>query len=86
MLPNNRGLVLFLTSSLLAWVSSLAEDAVDTCYNAGFDKNSLLCSNCDNLHEFGLDSLRSGCESCCVQDKVNEVTKKHHFARLEVCG
>jgi len=86
MLPNHRGIVLFLTSSLLAWVCSLAEDAVDTCYSIGFDKNTLLCSDCDSLNEFGLGNLQGGCDSCCIHDKVNEVTKKHHFARLEVCG
>jgi len=86
MLPDYKGIGAFVLASLCMVVLSAAEDLVGKCHSLGFDKNALLCSSCDSLNEYELGSLKNECTGCCVQDKVNEVTKKHHFARLEVCG
>lgn len=38
-----------------------------SCKERGFSP-SLLCSSCDELKQFGLETLEEGCRECCQSD------------------
>ncbi|EEB11766.1 15 kDa selenoprotein precursor, putative [Pediculus humanus corporis] len=62
-----------------------AEFRSDDCAHLGYNKANLLCSTCDQLTEFKLDTLKETCYECCNKDDVQENIKKYAKARLEVC-
>lgn len=72
--------------TLVSIVRSATELSAEECLALGLNKNFLLCSSCDALKEFNLDTLESGCRSCCTQDDVNSTPSKYPRAQLEVCG
>jgi anaerobic ribonucleoside-triphosphate reductase len=64
----------------------VAKLTAEECMALGLNKNFLMCSSCDALKEFSLDSLESECKSCCEEDDVNATPTKYPRALLEVCG
>lgn len=62
-----------------------AEFSSEDCSQLGFNKANLLCSSCDQLKDFGLESLRDHCRECCQRDENSPTDKRYASAILEVC-
>ncbi|CAH1271254.1 SELENOF [Branchiostoma lanceolatum] len=57
----------------------------EKCQDLGFTTN-LLCSSCDELKQFQLQSLEDNCRQCCQQDNPGSTQQLFPGALLEVCG
>jgi len=85
---------IFLSLSVLYMVISYVRSELsgEECLKLGFNKSNLLCSSCDILENFDLNSLKDPCYDCCTAGAGaepgagGEGAKKYHSARLEVCG
>ncbi|EDV96199.1 selenoprotein F [Drosophila grimshawi] len=75
--------------ALLALTSCLkhthAEFTAADCRELGFIKTQLMCSNCDKLDDFGLETLKPHCKECCTQDQQTAAQRTYAKAILEVC-
>ncbi|XP_071440449.1 selenoprotein F [Hetaerina americana] len=76
--------VLFIFLSLSGCFTN-AEFSADDCWSLGFNKANLLCSSCDQLPNFGLETLKDHCKQCCHRDDSVNAVKQYARARLEVC-
>lgn len=65
--------------------SVLAEFSTEDCASLGFIKANLLCSSCDQLKDFNLETLVTHCKECCHQDESAPKEKKYARGILEVC-
>jgi len=72
--------------TILVHVVSSIELSAEDCLQLGFRKSDLLCTKCDELSKFDLDSLKDSCSNCCQRDSASDEVKKYSSARLEVCG
>merc|ERR1712243_319192 len=82
-----NGLILCAIGSLMALVeSAVSELSTEECFAVGLNRANLLCSSCDTLKEFSLQTLESNCRKCCQEDDVNSSPTKYPRAQLEVCG
>ncbi|KAF2367840.1 Selenoprotein Sep15/SelM [Trinorchestia longiramus] len=62
-------------SFLTSLTQSVGKLTAEECMALGLNKNFLMCSSCDALKEFSLDSLESECKSCCDEDDVQAFVK-----------
>ncbi|KAM8708974.1 hypothetical protein ACLKA7_015873 [Drosophila subpalustris] len=76
-----------LVFSLLAILSrqTRAEFTAANCRELGFIKTQLMCSNCEKLDDFGLETLKPHCKQCCTQDQQPAAQRTYAKAILEVC-
>ncbi|XP_014088642.2 selenoprotein F [Bactrocera oleae] len=65
--------------------SIFAEFTTQDCRELGFNKAQLMCSSCEKLNDFGLDSIKSHCKECCTLDKQPAAQRRWPKAILEVC-
>lgn len=86
MLLDTGGISLFIFSSLITLVRSATELSAEECMALGLNNNLLMCSSCDALKEFNLNTLEPDCRGCCTDDDVNSAPTKYPRALLEVCG
>ncbi|KAH8370157.1 hypothetical protein KR093_002408, partial [Drosophila rubida] len=64
---------------------SYAEFTAADCRELGFIKTQLMCSNCEKLDDFGLETLKPHCKQCCTQDQQQSAQRTYAKAILEVC-
>ncbi|KAH8306962.1 hypothetical protein KR044_001688, partial [Drosophila immigrans] len=62
-----------------------AEFTASDCRELGFIKTQLMCSNCEKLDDFGLETLKPHCKQCCTQDQQPAAQRTYAKAILEVC-
>ncbi|XP_017072072.1 selenoprotein F [Drosophila eugracilis] len=55
------------------------------CRELGFIKAQLMCSSCDKLDDFGLDTIKPHCKQCCTLDQQPAAQRTYAKAILEVC-
>jgi len=81
------GITLFILGTLMTWIeSAVSELSTEECFAVGLNKANLVCSSCDTLKEFSLQSIESNCRKCCQEDDVTSSPTKYPRAQLEVCG
>ncbi|XP_055912413.1 selenoprotein F [Eupeodes corollae] len=80
-----KSFLLFAFIALIHFCSSNAEFTTQDCRELGYIKSQLMCSSCDKLDEFGLESLKPHCSECCKEDKIAPTMKRYPKAILEVC-
>ncbi|XP_055844556.1 selenoprotein F [Episyrphus balteatus] len=71
--------------AITSFCASNAEFTTQDCRELGYIKSQLMCSSCDKLDEFGLESLKPHCSECCQEDKTSSTEKRYPKAILEVC-
>ncbi|XP_039485991.1 selenoprotein F [Drosophila santomea] len=62
-----------------------AELTAADCRSLGFIKAQLMCSSCDKLDDFGLDTIKPQCKQCCTLDQQTAAQRTYAKAILEVC-
>ncbi|EDV51941.1 selenoprotein F [Drosophila erecta] len=62
-----------------------AELTAADCRALGFIKAQLMCSSCDKLDDFGLDTIKPQCKQCCTLDQQPAAQRTYAKAILEVC-
>ncbi|ALC43913.1 CG7484 [Drosophila busckii] len=62
-----------------------AEFTAADCRELGFIKSQLMCSTCDKLDDFGLETIKPQCKQCCTQDVQPAAKRTYAKAILEVC-
>lgn len=76
---------LFTICCLFQYSTTLAEFTAQDCRELGFIKSQLLCSNCGNLKDFGLEEIKEQCIECCQKESVGSAARKYPKAILEIC-
>ncbi|XP_017018397.1 selenoprotein F [Drosophila kikkawai] len=62
-----------------------AEMTTADCRELGFIKAQLMCSSCDKLDDFGLETIKPHCKQCCTLDQQPAAQRTYAKAILEVC-
>ncbi|XP_017003526.3 selenoprotein F [Drosophila takahashii] len=62
-----------------------AELTAADCRELGFIKAQLMCSSCDKLDDYGLDTIKPHCKQCCTLDQQPAAQRTYAKAILEVC-
>uniref|UniRef100_A0A1A9WPZ3 Selenoprotein F n=1 Tax=Glossina brevipalpis TaxID=37001 RepID=A0A1A9WPZ3_9MUSC len=76
----------FMCLLLLLCISyARSEITTQSCRELGFIKNQLMCSNCEKLDDFGLETLKPNCRECCTLDQLPATHLRYPMAILEVC-
>ncbi|TMW54192.1 hypothetical protein DOY81_000691 [Sarcophaga bullata] len=73
----------FLLTVFLA--SAFGEFTANDCRELGFIKGQLMCSSCEKLDDFGLETLKPHCRECCTLDELPAAQRRYPKAILEVC-
>ena len=74
----------FLRLCLLLSLSSVPCITTDAghCLSRGFTTN-LMCSSCNELKQFGLESLEVECRSCCQEDGAASEEKVSEYNKVQ---
>ncbi|KAM7356142.1 selenoprotein F [Cochliomyia hominivorax] len=64
---------------------ALGEFTANDCRELGFMKGQLMCSSCEKLDDFGLETLKQHCRECCTLDELPAAQRRYPRAILEVC-
>ncbi|CBY31641.1 unnamed protein product [Oikopleura dioica] len=72
-----------LIGTILQLVAPSDQEGSD-CTSLGFDQQVLECNTCKELSDFGLESIKKECLSCCKKSDEQIVTYKS--AKFEVCS
>ncbi|XP_034483137.1 selenoprotein F [Drosophila innubila] len=80
----NCSLLIFSVLAILCCQTQAEFTAAD-CRKLGFIKTQLMCSNCEKLDDFGLETLKPHCKQCCTQDQQPAAQRTYAKAILEVC-
>nr|CAR93668.1 CG7484-PA [Drosophila melanogaster] len=62
-----------------------AELTAADCRALRFIKVQLMCSSCEKLDDFGLDTIKPQCKQCCTLDQQPAAQRTYAKAILEVC-
>jgi len=78
---------LILLQAVLKSISDgLSNASTDECLAYGYTSN-LVCSSCDALSQYRLESLVDSCQRCCTEDQSEQsAVKLYPVAEIEICG
>ncbi|XP_013111121.1 selenoprotein F [Stomoxys calcitrans] len=71
-------------AGVLIFHGTLGEFTAQDCRELGFIKGQLMCSSCEKLDDFALESLKPHCRECCTLDQM-PAAYRYPKAILEVC-